>query len=33
MGAESVTVRSDNVTELDDVLLLETEGETAGAEY
>ncbi len=29
MGAESVTVRSDNVTELDDVLLLETEGETA----
>ncbi len=31
MGAESVTVRSDNVTELDDVLLLETEGETAPA--
>lgn len=29
IGAESVTVRSDNVTELDDVLLLETEGETA----
>ncbi len=28
-GAQSITVVSDNVTELDDLLLLETEGETA----